>query len=96
MLIISRDSQFQCTGNTYKVVVNGNFLGNVPVGGALRTIVLVSSDMATVGIICTAVMKKTRRRHVLRLGENPRISFKVEWPGAIQEMVHDATVLERQ
>lgn len=93
-LIISRDSQFQCAGNTYKVVVNGNSLGNVSVGGALRTIV--SSDTATVEIICTTIMNKARRRLVLRLGENPRISFKVEWPGAIQETVHDATILERQ
>lgn len=93
-LIVSRDAQFQCVANTYKVVVNGTVLGNVPAGGALRT--RVASDIATVEIVCTTVLVKARKRLVLKLGENPRVAFSVQWPGTILESVHDAQILERQ
>ena len=93
-ILISRDTQLQCIANTYKVIVNGTTLGNVPPGGALRT--RVNADTATVDIICTTIMSKERRHLLLKLGENPRISFKRLWPGMILETVYDAQILERQ
>lgn len=92
-LVVSREAQFQCAGNTYVVSVNGTSLGKVPAGGGVRT--TVASDVATVEIVCTTVMVKARRRLVLKLGDNPRVSFKTQWPGMILETVHDAQVLER-
>lgn len=46
--------------------------------------------------ICATIMVKSQRRLVLKLGDNPRVSFKVEWPGTILETVYDAQILERQ
>lgn len=74
--------------------MNGNTLGKVPNGGALRT--NVPSDMATVEIICTTIMVNAQRRLALRLGEKPRVTFKVQWPGTIVETVYDAEVMERR
>lgn len=93
-LTISRESQFQCLANTYRVVVDGNVIGNVSSGGALHVNVL--SDITTVEIICTTIMVNARVRLRLKLGENPRVSFKVQWPGTIQPAVHNAQILELQ
>lgn len=94
ILTVYRESQFQCVANTYKVIVNGAALGNVGAGGTIRA--NVTSDRATVDIICTTIMISAQRRLVLKLGANPRISFKVQWPGAIVETVTDAEVLEKR
>jgi hypothetical protein len=92
-ITISRASQFVCAANTYKVIVNGSPLGNIPVG---RTIVAtVSTDVATVEIICTTIMINKKLRMKLHLGANPAVSFSVQWPGDIFASVQDAQILEK-
>lgn len=93
-LVVSRDFQVWGCANKYKVIINGNFLGNVPVGGELRT--TVASAMATVEIICTTFKSNERRRLILKLGDNPRVAFKIQRAGMIGETVYDAEVVERR
>lgn len=93
-LTVSRDlSVWGCAKYKVKVIVNGNLLGNMPVGGELRT--TVASDTATVEIIC-ATLVSNERRLILKLGENPRVTFKIQRSGMIGETVYDAEVMERR
>ena len=90
---ITRESQFQCMANTYKVIVNGNDLGNISAGKTLSTSVM--TEQATVEIICTTIMISAKLRTVLQLGENTKITFKVQWPGSIFASVQGAKILEQ-
>jgi|GEM_PF-2926658 hypothetical protein len=93
VLRITRESQFQCMANTYQVIVNGNYLGNIGVG---KTISLnVNVDTAVVDIICTTIMINARMRLVLKLGPVTSVNFKVEWPGDIYPTVYGAQVIEQ-
>jgi uncharacterized Zn finger protein (UPF0148 family) len=90
---ITRETQFQCMANTYRVTVNGNSLGNIGVGKTLCTTVL--SEQATVEIVCTTVMVHAKLRMVLRLGDETRITVKIQWPGSIHASVQGAKILEQ-
>lgn len=92
-LSISRESQFQCMGNTYKVIVNGNDLGNISIGKTIST--NLSSENATLEIVSTTIMINQKLRLVLQLGENPKVHFKIQWPGSILATVQDANILEQ-
>ncbi len=92
-LNITRESQFQCMGNTYKVIVNGNDLGNISVGKTIST--TLNSETATLEIVSTTIMVNQKLRMVLQLGENTRVHFKIQWPGSIQATVQDAKILEQ-
>lgn len=92
-LSITRESQFQCMGNTYKVIVNGNDLGNISVGKTIST--SLNAETATVEIISTTIMVNQKLRMVLQLGGNTRIHFKIQWPGSIQATVQDAKIVEQ-
>lgn len=93
LLRITRESQFQCMANSYQVTVNGNLLGNISVG---RTICInIPVDTAMVDIICTTVMINARMRLVLKLGNSPSITFRVEWPGDIYPVVYDAQIMQQ-
>ena len=92
-LTISREQQFQCMANTYKVIVNGNNLGNIGMGRSLN--ISLATDTATVDIISTTVMIDQKLHLVLKLGENPRVNLKIEWPGSIHPTVQNATILEQ-
>ncbi|WRS26136.1 hypothetical protein U6B65_07145 [Oscillospiraceae bacterium MB08-C2-2] len=93
LLVVTRASQFQCVMNTYRVVVDGNLLGNVASGSSLTSHV---SNWATVDIICTTIMVSAKRRLVLKVGEKPIVSFKVQWPGSILASVQDAEIVEQK
>lgn len=90
---ITRESQFQCMANTYRVTVNGNNLGNIGVGKTIRTSVM--TEQATVEIVCMTLMIDAKLRMVLQLGDDTEISFKVQWPGSIQATVRGAKILEQ-
>lgn len=93
-LVVTREPQFQCAGNSYRLIVDGEVLGNMSVGASLRT--AVASDTATVEIVCTTLMVHAKLRLVLRLGNNPKLSFKVKWPGTVIATASDAEILEQQ
>jgi len=90
---ISRESQFQCMANTYRVTVNGNNLGNISTGKTICTNVM--TEQATVEIVCTTVMINAKLRMVLQLGDVTKVTFKVQWPGTILASVQDAEILEQ-
>lgn len=92
-LRITRESQFQCMANSYQVTVNRNLLGNISVG---QTICInIPTETAVVDIICTTVMINARMRLVLRLGNTPIVTFRVEWPGDIYPVVYDAQIMQQ-
>lgn len=93
ILTISRELQFQCAANTYKVIVNGINLGNIIVGKSLTT--SVSTEIVTVEIISTMIMTKAKLKMILKLGIDAKISFKIQWPGDIIASVIDAEMLEK-
>lgn len=94
-LTVFRESQFVCAACTYNVMVNGNALGRVSGGNSITA--TVTSDTATVEIFCTTVMMTNHKlRLVLRLGQNPRITFKLQYGGAINATVHDADILQQR
>lgn len=93
-LTITRERQFQCAANTYQVIVNGKAYGTISIG---RTISAdIDTDIVTLEIISTTIMIKSKLRLVLRPGKNPKVTFKIQWPGDIIASVLDADILEQQ
>lgn len=91
-LTIRRDRQYMCCATGYKVVVSGNDLGNVGVGNSVAAYVTI--DTVRVEIRCTTVLMKGIKLVLeLRLGENPVVTFKLLYGGAIQATVTGAEVL---
>jgi hypothetical protein len=78
----------------YKLIVNGIDYGNI--GAGQTKVVSSSSQIATVDIVCTTILMtniKTRMR--LKLGSNPKITFKLQYGGAIIPTVIGAEILEK-
>ncbi len=90
---ITRAMQFVCCTNSYKVIVNGHDLGKVGVGKTLFA--RVTKEEVTVDIICTTILIKHKIRIVLKIEQNPRIDFEVEWPGAIKALVYNADIVSK-
>lgn len=93
-MVITRDSQLVCMAVQYKVVVNGIDYGKINVGQSKT--VPSETPVATVEILCTTVMMANNRiRMKLKLGNNPRINFKVQYGGRIMPVVQGAEILEK-
>lgn len=91
-IVIFRASQLVCAACTYKVFVNGQDLGLVGVGKSVS--MQVFSDTVTVDICCTTVMMSGHQLHAtLKLLQNPRVNFKLEYGGAINATVDGAEIL---
>lgn len=94
LIIIARDSQFICMAVTYKVIVNGIDYGNIAVGQS--KVIKAFDKIATVEIVCTTIMMTSKKLKMkLKLGNSPRIDFKVEYGGGIVPRVQGAEVLEK-
>ncbi len=93
-IVITRDTQFVCAGVLYKVVVNGVDYGNIMIGQS--KVVPVTTPVATVEILVNMIMMMQHKvRLKLKLGENPRVNFKLQYGGAIEPVVQDAEILEK-
>lgn len=90
---VIREQQVICMANTYQVTINGNQLGNIGIGQTISFNAI--TEYITVDIICTTIMINARLRMKLKLGINPYIRFKVEWPGKIIASVFDAEIIEQ-
>jgi hypothetical protein len=85
--------QFVSSGVFYKVVVNGVDYGNLNIGQSKS--IVVTSDIATVEINCTTILLTNNHLHCkVRLGANPCISFKIQYPAEIIPTFTDAEVFE--
>lgn len=92
-LVISRASQFVCALTSYEAYIDGSVLGNIPVGQSIAARVF--SDVVKVEIKCTTIMmKRFKVGFLLRLHQNPRVDFKLNYPGTIIYNVSGADILE--
>ncbi|MCX7773797.1 MAG: hypothetical protein N2376_11870, partial [Clostridia bacterium] len=79
-LTIARETQFVCAACPYKVVVEGVDYGTLNVGQS--RVVSSSSQVVTVDIVCTMIMMTQHRvRLKLKLGNSPRVDFKLLYGG---------------
>jgi DNA-directed RNA polymerase subunit RPC12/RpoP len=93
-IVIKRESQFVCMAVSYKVLVNGRDYGNIGQGESI--IASLTTDTALVEIHCTTVLMTNNKLTMkLRLENNPRINFKVQYGGQIIPTVLGARVLEK-
>ena len=78
-LMIRRESQVVCAGNSYDVIVDGVSHGNLPAGKTM--VVDVYSDEATVTVKSTTILIKAQRTVRLKLGNHPILTYSLQWPG---------------
>jgi hypothetical protein len=93
-LLIKRDMQFVCSAVFFKVVVDGIDYGNINIGQSKQ--VNVTSQIVFVEIICTTIMLTNYKlRMRLKIGNNPCINFKVQYPAEIIPTIIDAEIMEK-
>lgn len=94
-LIISRKAQFVCSLTSYKVFVDGIDLGNIGVGKSLFA--NISADTVRVEIKCTTVlMTGIRLFMLLKVTQNPKVEFELQYGGAISATVSGAEILQQE
>ena len=90
---VSREKQFVCAGTSYKVIINGQNLGNIGVGKA-KSASIYSEDVS-VEIRCTTILMTgihaSFQLKVIR--NNPGVTFKLRNGGPIDAKVHGAEII---
>lgn len=93
-LTVARKAQLICAGVSYKVSVDGVDFGKIGVGKSFTTTVF--SDTVRVEIRCTTVlMTGIRLSMLLKISENARVDFELEYGGPISATVSGAQILQQ-
>jgi tetratricopeptide (TPR) repeat protein len=94
ILTIKRSVRATACKTQYDIIVAGNSLGNIAIGETVET--KITANTVPVEIIPVNDSFNRKLKLVLRLGNNPVITIKVDRWGAIVPTVDNAKILERK